>query len=54
MICKNLTTKEEFNYSFIPEGMVKLENPVKTIEVKYEDWCQDYLITDKWNNLKCN
>ncbi len=52
MICKNFSTGIRYNYSFVDNGEVKLENLNETFRVKYEDWCQDYLIIDKWNDLK--
>ena len=52
MICKNFTSNERYNYSFVENGEVLLENLNESFRVKYEDWCQDYLILDKWNSLK--
>ena len=51
MICRNISTKEDFNYKFIEEGKVQLTNPTKEYIILYEDWCMDYLIIDKWRNL---
>ena len=57
MICKNINTGFLYNYSFIENGMVLLENPQLkdypiSMTVKYEDWCNDYYVIDKWNSLE--
>ena len=52
MICKHLITKEEYNYRFVEDGKVELENKYNIFTVLYEDWCQDFLVIDKWNTLK--
>lgn len=56
MICKCINTGFLYNYSFVDNGMVYLENPnlkdyPQSLKVKYEDWCMDYLIIDKWRSL---
>lgn len=57
MICKNISTGFLYNYSFVKNGMVLLENPhlkdyPVSMKVNYEDWCMDYYIIDKWNSLE--
>lgn len=52
MICKNLKTNIQYNYRFIEDGKVELENQYNVFSVLYEDWCMDYLVIDKWNDLK--
>lgn len=56
MICKCINNGFLYNYSFVDDGMVYLENPnlkdyPQSLKVKYEDWCMDYLIIDKWRSL---
>lgn len=52
MICRNLNTKEDFNYTFIGNNIVKLENQNNTLFVNYEDWIIEYYIIDKWDSIK--
>jgi len=53
MICKNLSNNKYFNYTFASEvGKVELNDGKgnKWI-VSYKDWCENYLIIDKWRDL---
>ena len=53
MICKNLSNEKYFNYSFVC-GIGKVElNDGKGNRwiVSYKEWCQNYLIIDKWRDL---
>ena len=52
MICRNLTTKEDYNYRFVDDGKVELENQYDIFTILYEDWCNDYYVVNKWNSLK--
>lgn len=53
MICRNESSGVLFNYKFVEEGMVELSN--NELEqpklVKYEDWCNEYYIVDKWRTI---
>ena len=53
MICKGILNEKYYNYKFVEDGLVELSNPSmdEAIYVKYEDWCMDYYIIDKWRNL---
>lgn len=52
MICKNLKTGKLFNYHFNEYNKVELDNGKGwNIGINYDDWCQEYLIIDKWRNL---
>lgn len=53
MICKNLSNNKYFNYTFAC-GVGKVElNDGKGNRwiVSYKDWCENYLIIDKWRDL---
>ena len=53
MNCKNLSNEKYFNYSFVC-GIGKVElNDGKGNRwiVSYKEWCQNYLIIDKWRDL---
>ena len=53
MICKNLNNNKYFNYTFA-YGVGKVElNDGKGNRwiVSYKDWCENYLIIDKWRDL---
>ena len=52
MICRNLSTDEHYNYRFIEDGKVELENEFNIFSINYEDWCLNYLVVNKWKNLK--
>lgn len=54
MICRSWTTKEDYNYKFIEDGKVELENQHNIFSVLYEDWCNEYYVIDKWKTLKFN
>ena len=51
MICRHHLTKEDYNYTFINDRLVKLDNHIKSFEVKYEDWLEDYYVINKWESL---
>lgn len=53
MICKNIISEDLYNYKFIEDGLVELNNPdmFEPKYVKYEDWCMDYYVVDKWKSL---
>ena len=54
MICKRNSDGKYFNYSFINDAIVKVENPHAvddTTFVNYPEWCRDYLVIDKWRSL---
>jgi len=53
MICKSVLNDKYYDYKFTENGMVKLTRPDMECEllVKYEDWCFDYYIVDKWRNI---
>ena len=52
MICRNLSTDEHYNYRFIEDGKVELENEFNIFSINYEDWCLNYLVVNKWKSLK--
>ena len=52
MICRNNLTKEDFNYSFIENNCVKLENKFHTVIEKYENWINNYYIINKLASLE--
>jgi hypothetical protein len=52
MICKSTKTNEEYNYSFIENGSVLLENQSHTFSIPYEDWVNEYYIVSKLNYLR--
>ena len=51
MICRNCLTNEDYNYTFINDGLVKLDNHIKSFEIKYEDWVNEYDVINKWESL---
>jgi len=53
MICKNLETNKYFNYKFAQGGELVEINDGQGYKgfVPYKDWCENYLIIDKWRNL---
>ena len=51
MICKNLTNNVVYEYTFEEGGNVRLRNKEQDFMILYEDWCNDYLIIDKWKKL---
>ena len=51
MICKSTQTNEEYNYSFVENGGVLLENQSHTFSIPYEDWVNEYYIVSKLNKL---
>ena len=51
MICAALNTGERYNYSFVENGEVLLENAEQKFTVLYENWVEDFLIIDKWSKL---
>ena len=52
MICRSWETRKDYNYKFVEDGKVELENEHDIFTVTYEDWCNEYYIIDKWNSLK--
>ena len=54
MICKRHSDNKYFNYTFINDAVVKVENPHSvddTTFVNYPDWCKEYVVIDKWSSL---
>lgn len=51
MICKSTQTNEEYNYSFVENGGVLLENQSRAFSIPYEDWVNEYYIVSKLNKL---
>lgn len=53
MICKSELNNKYYDYKFTEDGIVELARPdIKDpILVKYEDWCNDYYVIDKYRNL---
>ena len=51
MICRNSITKVDYEYTFENDGNVRLRNLTEDFIVRYEDWCFDYFIVDKWRNI---
>ena len=51
MICKSTQTNEEYNYSFVENGCVVLENQYHTFSIPYEDWVNEYYVVSKLNKL---
>lgn len=53
MICKSELNNKYYDYKFIEDGTVELTRPDSEdpIFVKYEYWCNDYYIIDKYHNL---
>lgn len=54
MICRSWETKKDYNYKFIEDNKLELENDEDIFTVSYEDWLNEYYIIDKWNSLKLN
>lgn len=52
MICRSWETQKDYNYKFVEDGKVELENEYDIFTVLYEDWVNEYYIIDKWNSLK--
>lgn len=52
MICKSTQTNEEYNYSFVENGCVVLENQYHTFSISYEDWVNEYYVVSKLYYLK--
>ena len=52
MICKSTQTNEEYNYSFVENGCVLLENQYHTFSIPYENWVNEYYVVSKLYNLK--
>jgi len=51
MICKNIITNVEYDYSFDDEGNVILKNYNQNFTELYENWLDNYLIVDKWKKI---
>lgn len=51
MICKDCKTGIPYNYSFVEDGKILLENKDETKEVDYEIWVDDYYVYDKFGSL---
>ena len=55
MICKRLSDGKYFNYQFINDVVVQIDNPNYPIEranVYYKDWLDNYIIVNKWDYIK--
>ena len=55
MICKRLSDGKYFNYRFINDVVVQIDNPNYPIEranVYYKDWLDNYIIINKWDYIK--
>ena len=55
MICKRLSDGKYFNYTFINDVVVQIDNPNYPIEranVYYKDWLDNYTIVNKWDYIK--
>lgn len=52
MICKSTKTNEEYNYSFVENGDVLLENQSHAFSISYEDWVNEYYVVSKLYYLK--
>lgn len=55
MICKRLSDGKYFNYAFINDVVVQIDNPNYPIEranVYYKDWLDNYIIINKWDYIK--
>ena len=47
MVCKSIQNNEEYNYSFVEDGSVVLENQYYTFSIPYENWLKEYYIVSK-------
>jgi len=54
MICKSEKTNEQYNYSFIEDGKVLLENKFDVFSIPYEDWVNEYYVISKLDKLNLN
>ena len=55
MICKRISDNMYFNYRFINDAIVQIDNPNYPIEranVYYKDWLDNYIIINKWDYIK--
>ena len=55
MICKRLSDGKYFNYAFINDVVVQIDNPNYPIEranVYYKNWLDNYIIINKWDYIK--
>jgi hypothetical protein len=55
MICKRISDNMYFNYRFINDAVVQIDNPNYPIEranVYYKDWLDNYIIVNKWDYIK--
>ena len=52
MICANNKTNVLYNYSFINDNELRLENSNEKFIINYEKWLNEYYIKDKFSKLK--
>ena len=52
MICRSWKNREGFNYRFLENEDVELENARGKFAIPYNEWLRDYYIIDKWDELK--
>lgn len=51
MICKKTLQDKIYNYSFVENGLVKLDNHEEEIVIPYEEWKENYYVVDKWSKI---
>ena len=51
MICKKINSDQLYNYKFIEDGKVELENQYEVFSITYEEWCMGFYVIDKWNSI---
>lgn len=53
MICRSELNNKYYDYKFIEDGIVELTRPDSEdpVLVKYEDWCNDYYVIDKYRDI---
>ena len=55
MICKQIETGKYFNYRFLNNKEVEIDDSDGFIKkLTYESWLNDYFIIDKWRYLTDN
>lgn len=54
MICKSDINGEYYDYRFVEDEVVELSRPdmKNVLFVKYEDWCMNYHIINKWKSIR--
>lgn len=51
MICRNIITNKDYNYSFMENDKVLLDDKTEKFSISYEEWVDNYYVKDKWKRL---